>query len=186
MHRILAIVGHWVHGLAFALWFGGILAIGGLAAPAAFHVNRQFAGEVVTDTFGKLNTVSFVCAALMLAATWAEWRVRSDQARRWLFIRAVLTAAALALGLYLGARLFPTMIHLRTLDRMADFDQLHRVSREITGVQLWLLAAGSLITAYLALPGKIIRAPAPAAPEDQPVKQSARTPERPGAGAPHS
>src|SRR6476469_2331930 len=149
MHRFLAILGHWLHGLAFALWFGGILAIGGLAAPAAFRANRQFAGAVVVDSFGKLHTVSFVCAAIMLAATWAEWRVRSDQARRWLFTRAVLTAAALALGLYLGARLFPTMLHLRALDRKADFDQLHLLYREITQVQLWLLAAGAGITSYL-------------------------------------
>src|SRR5437868_9837539 len=154
MQRFLAILGHWLHGLAFALWFGGILAIGGLVAPAAFHTDRQFAGVVVGDSFRKLNTVSFVCAAIMLAATWGEWRVRSDQARRWLFIRAVLTAAALALGLYLGVRLFPTMLHLRTLDRKSDFDQLHHVYTAITQVQLWLLATGSLITAYLALPRK--------------------------------
>lgn len=173
MQRFLAILGHWLHGLAFAVWFGGILAIGGLVAPAAFHTDRLFAGVVIGDSFRRLNSVSFVCAALMLGATWAEWRVRSDQARRWLFVRAVLTAAALALGLYLGARLFPTMLHLRALDRKADFDRLHHVYTAITQIQLWLLAAGAVITSYLALPRKAIRLSA--APHEEPsVKPNTR------------
>jgi hypothetical protein len=183
MQRFLAISGNWLHSLAFALWFGGILAIGGMVAPAAFHTDRQFAGVVVGDSFRMLNTVSFVCAGVMLAATWAEWRVRTDQARRWLFIRAVLTAAALALGLYLGVRLFPTMLHLRALDRKADFDRLHHYYTDITEVQLWLLGAGSLITSYLALPRKVFRASA-AAPEEAPVKLKSRTPQRPSTAAP--
>src|SRR5688500_11399553 len=97
MQRILAISGHWLHSLAFALWLGGILAIGAIAAPAAFQADRSFDGQVVTQSFQKLNTLSFVCAAVMLGATWLEWRVRSEPARRLLFVRAVLTAAALAL-----------------------------------------------------------------------------------------
>jgi putative copper export protein len=43
MQRLLAILGHWLHGLAFALWFGGILAIGGVA-PAVYHAEPQVRG----------------------------------------------------------------------------------------------------------------------------------------------
>jgi putative copper export protein len=166
MQRFLAIFGHWLHNLAFAAWAGGILAIGALVAPSAFHPDpqfvrqigpemvRQFAGLVIGESVRKLNTLAFVCAGIMLAATWAEWRVRGEQARRFLFVRAVLTAAALALALYLGIRLFPTMIHLRAADRMADFDRLHHLYEAVTEVQFWLLVAGALITAYIALPRK--------------------------------
>jgi putative copper export protein len=30
MQRLLAIGGHWLHGLAFAVWVGGLMAIGAL------------------------------------------------------------------------------------------------------------------------------------------------------------
>lgn len=183
MQRFLAILGHWLHDLAFALWFGGLLAVGGLVAPSAFHTDRQFAGVVVGDSFRKLNSVSFLCAGIMLAATWAEARVRGERARRFLLVRGVLTAAALALGLYLGIRLFPTMIHLRAIDRMADFDRLHVQYEVVSQVQLWLLAAGGLITAYLALPRRARSGDQPASPsgaQDQPAppgRPKTRTPE---------
>jgi uncharacterized protein DUF4149 len=196
MQRSLAILGHWLHNLAFAAWAGGILAIGALVAPSAFHPDpqfvrqigpemaRQFAGLVVGESVRKLNTLAFVCAGIMLAATWAEWRVRGEQARRFLFVRAVLTAAALALALYLGIRLFPTMIHLRAADRMADFDHLHHLYEAVTEVQFWLLVAGALITAYIALPRKAgvrgqgsgVRATGGLTPDPSPLTPGAQRP----------
>jgi putative copper export protein len=152
MQRIAVILAHWLHGLAFAVWFGGIMAIGAIVAPAAFDINRQFAGLVVGESFRKLNTIAFFCGAIMLAATWAESQVRSEQARRLLFVRAVLTAAALALSLYLGIRLLPMMIGLRTEGQTAGFDRLHQMYSIVTQVQFGLLAGGGLLTAYLALP----------------------------------
>jgi hypothetical protein len=152
MQRFLLILGHWLHGLAFATWFGGILAIGAFVAPSAFHTNRLFAGTVVGESLQKLNLASFICAGIMLGATWIEAQARSERARRLLFVRAVLTAAALAMGLYLGIRLFPMMIHMRTEGQMTDFTRLHSLYEAVTQVQFWLLAAGGLLTAFLAVP----------------------------------
>jgi hypothetical protein len=152
MQRILAIAGHWLHTLALALWLGGIITIGAIVAPAAFDTNRLFAGQVVTQSFQKLNTLSFVCAAVMLGATWLEWRVRSEPARRLLHVRAVLTAAALALGVYMALRLIPTMLGLRGEGQKATFNQMHQLSAIITQAQAFLLAAGAGISAYLAIP----------------------------------
>src|SRR6266849_3383151 len=127
MQRFLVILGHWLHSLAFAAWFGGTLAIGALVAPTAFDINRPFAGQVLETVFRKLNTLSFFCAGIMLAATWAEWRVRG----------------ALARPLYLGVRLLPIMVHLRSAGAMADFDRLHHVYEAVSQTQFWLLAAGA-------------------------------------------
>src|SRR2546428_7713254 len=93
MQRFLVILGHWLHSLAFAAWLGGMLAIGALVAPAAFDINRPFAGQVLETVFRKLNTLSFFCAGIMLAATWVDWRVRCALARRVPLLPAVPTAA---------------------------------------------------------------------------------------------
>ena len=179
MQRFLVILGHWLHSLAFAAWFGGTLAIGALVAPTAFDINRPFAGQVLETVFRKLNTLSFFCAGIMLAATWAEWRVRGALARRLLFVRAVLTAAALALALYLGVRLLPIMVHLRSAGAMADFDRLHHVYEAVSQTQFWLLAAGALLTAYIALPRKTgVRGEGSGVSEG---RGDARAPERPNA-----
>jgi cytochrome bd-type quinol oxidase subunit 2 len=166
MQRILAISGHWLHTLAFALWLGGILVIGAIVAPTAFHTDRQFAGQVVTHSFQKLNTLSFVCAAVMLGATWLEWRVRSQPARRLLYVRGVLTAAALALGLYLALRLVPSMLGLRSEGQKAAFDRLHQLSAMVTQAQAFLLALGAGLTAYLAIPRGGARGEAPTPQSD--------------------
>jgi hypothetical protein len=150
MQRFLAIFGYWLHSLSFAIWLGGIFAIGAIAAPAAFRADRLFAGRVVTESFQKLNTVSFVCAALMLGATWLEWRVRDEPARRLLFVRAALTAAAVALALFLAARLIPSMLGFRSAGQKAEFERLHQISAIITQAQAWLLIAGAALTSYLA------------------------------------
>lgn len=195
MQRSLAILGHWLHSLAFAAWAGGILAIGALVAPSAFHPDphfvrqvgpalaRQFAGMVVGESVRKLNILAYVCAGIMLAATWAEWRVRGDRARRFLALRAGLTAAALALAVYLGLRLFPLMVHLQAMNRMAGFDRLHHLYEAITQVQFWLLVAGALITAAIALPQKKRKAPRLETGEAPSEHPNTRTPECLNTGA---
>jgi len=82
--------------------------------------------------------------------SWAEWRERGEPARRLLFVRAVLTAAALALAIFLGLRLLPSMLGLRSAGQMAEFDRLHQFSAMIFQVQTFLLLAGAALTSYLA------------------------------------
>jgi hypothetical protein len=194
MQRFLAILGHWLHGMAFAAWFGGILVVGGIVAPAAFDTDRRLAGLVIGESFRKLNLLSLVCGGVMLAATWAQWQVRGDRARRLLFVRTALTAAALAMSLYLTLRLFPVMIGLRAAGQMGAFDRLHQLYTMVTQTQLLLLAIGSLLSAVVAVPrrtlagtGEQSRARAVSSPEDHP-RSEARLPDggqpnRPGAPA---
>jgi hypothetical protein len=193
MQRFLLILGHWLHALAFATWFGGILAIGVFVAPSAFHTDRQFAGTVIGESLQKLNLASFVCAGIMLGTTWLEARECADRARRLLFVRAVLIAAALAMGLYLAIRLFPLMLHLRSAGQMTDFDRLHALYEAVTQVQFWLLAAGGLITAFLAAPPRqgaqparargAAPTPGTARPEPPPTISKSPPAPTPGGGA---
>jgi uncharacterized membrane protein len=59
--------------LALVLWIGGLVAVGAVAAPAAFDVlgargaeGRALAGTVVAVTLQRFNTVVYGCAAVVL------------------------------------------------------------------------------------------------------------------------
>ncbi|MGI4787303.1 MAG: DUF4149 domain-containing protein, partial [Janthinobacterium lividum] len=67
--------------IALALWLGGLVAIGALVAPTAFHVARaapvlagnlaaqnQLAGAVVGGSLRLFNFLCLGCAAVLLAA----------------------------------------------------------------------------------------------------------------------
>jgi hypothetical protein len=187
MQRFLAIVAHWFHTLAFAVWIGGIFTLGAIVAPSAFDVDRAFAGQVMTASFRKLNTLSFVCGAVILAATWAEWRARGEPARKLLFVRAVLIAAALALALFLALRLLPSMLGLSSAGQKAEFARLHQFSAIIFQVETFLLLAGAAITSYLSFPRALseIGSGADRASSLRPEtpQTERRTPERPDSGA---
>lgn len=62
--------------LALVVWLGGLLAIGGLAAPAIFAslttahgmAGREMAGLAFGSVLRRLHLVAYACAAVMIAA----------------------------------------------------------------------------------------------------------------------
>jgi hypothetical protein len=120
--------------LAIAVWIGGLLALGAIAAPAIFEVvslrqvpdGRMLSGAIFGEALRRFHLVSYGCGALIVVA---------------LFTRAVLGprpprfSIRLALAvLMLGATLYSGMVLSR---------QIERVQQEIgTGVAASSLPAG--------------------------------------------
>ena len=66
----------YVYVVLLALWLGGMVALGGLAAPATFAVlqqehpdtGRTLAGQVFGETLKRFHVASYVVAGLLLAS----------------------------------------------------------------------------------------------------------------------
>ena len=131
----------WLHRVALSLWLGGLVAIGALVAPTAFHVlphDPARAGAIVGGSLRLFNVLCLVCGALMLAADSALLTTRA--ARRAPALGSIaLTLLLLALTGYLGWSLFPAMDAAQVQGHMAVFDGLHHRYERLSGWQLPLL-----------------------------------------------
>lgn len=148
-----------LHLLALALWLGGLVAIGALVAPTAFHAVRSapalagnvpqqnaLAGAVVGGSLRLFNFLSLACAGALLAANLS---LLFSASRRWTGACLVTTLALLASVLYLASGLTPAMDLAQAQGRMADFDRMHHgYERLSTLFQLPLLL---LLTVFTAL-----------------------------------
>jgi hypothetical protein len=139
-----------------------LVAIGALAAPAAFHVIRGssalagntylqniLAGGIVGEALDKFNILTDVCAVIIIVAGLLLLRHAHDapRARFCATASAAVTTVTLAITLYCQFSLFPTMIRLRTAGNMAAFDPLHHRYEALTNVQLPLLLVVALLSA---------------------------------------
>ena len=149
--------------LAAAVWFGGLLTLGAIAAPAVFdtmtaqHVAdpRGVSGAVVGEILGRFHLVSYGCAFLALASLVAR-AVLGPRPRRFA-ARVGLIAAMLAASLYSGIVLRGQIDHVRqeigaspsTLpagdDRRVRFGRLHALA---TTVQIVPLVGSLLLLAF--------------------------------------
>lgn len=94
--------------LAAAVWFGGLLTLGAVAAPAVFdataaqHVadSRVVSGSVVGEMLRRFHLVSYGCAAVALASLVAR-RVLGPRPRHFA-VRLGLTTVMFAASLYSG------------------------------------------------------------------------------------
>ena len=160
MRRFVPIFARWLHGVCVSLWLGGLVAVGALVAPIAFRTVRAapvfakntdaqnaLAGGIVGDSLSRLNTLSLVCAVLILAANGLLLAsgTLSRPARRWTFVCLGVTLAGFALTFYLSAVLFP-VIHA-TPRGTAAFDRLHVLDVRLSGLQMALLLLLTLLTA---------------------------------------
>ncbi len=154
-----------LHLLALALWLGGLVAIGALVAPTAFHVVRSspalaghmtqqnaLAGAVVGGSLRLFSFLSLACAAVLLAANFLllPWAVRR-RAGAYFWTGACLgtTLVLLASTLYLAFGLTPAMDEAQAAGRMADFDRMHHGYEHVsTLLQMPLLL---LLTVFTAL-----------------------------------
>lgn len=148
---------HTLHLLALALWLGGLVAIGALVAPTAFHAVRTLpelaghlpqqnalAGAVVGGSLRLFNFLSLACAAVLLTVS-----LLLPAPRRWTGACLGTTLVLLASVLYLAFSLTPAMDLAQAQGRMADFDRMHHWYEQLsTQFQLPLLL---LLTVFTAL-----------------------------------
>lgn len=139
--------------LALVVWIGGLAALGGFAAPAAFDVltargadGRAAAGAVVGETLRRFHHVAYVCAAVVVLSL----AIRGVLGPRPRPFGIRIAAAALMIGAtaYSGLVLNPRIADSqRTLGaspstlpngdpRRAEFNRLHSRSMYLQLVPL--------------------------------------------------
>jgi hypothetical protein len=142
--------------LALVVWIGGLIALGALAAPAAFEVlgargaeGRALAGSVVGETLRRFNLVTYVCAAVVLLSLMVRG-VLGPRPRRFA-IRVGGLLLIVGAAVYASAVIAPQIVRAQqsigaapsTLDpadpRRIEFGRLHARS---VSVQLIPLLGG--------------------------------------------
>jgi hypothetical protein len=94
--------------LAIAVWIGGLLALGTIAAPAIFEVvalrhgpeGRMLSGAIFGEVLRRFDVVSYACGAVILAAL-AVRAVLGPRPRRF-SIRVGVAVLMLSASLYAG------------------------------------------------------------------------------------
>lgn len=148
-----------LHTVALGLWLGGLVAIGALVAPTAFHLTRSlpaFAGDtalqnaVAGDVVGgslKLFTVLCDVCGILLLLTGAVL-LKSTPRRPALACLAV-SALLLLSSLYLGLSLTPALDAAQARNDLGTFDGLHRQYEQISTLgQMPLLLLLALLSAW--------------------------------------
>lgn len=148
--------------LSLALWIGGAVFLGALAAPRVFGAasSRTQAGEIVGGLVGEFAKWKLGCMAVLILGTWfryARWEVWND----WIAARFSLVAAACALEIMATYGVAPRIVAARDELKSAglDFDgdpaepgrrRFRRLHGMVMGLQSLavLCAAGALLTFF--------------------------------------
>jgi len=148
MTTFLPAFARWLHGIALSLWLGGLLAIGALVAPTAFHILRDsplltlpqanaLAGQIVGGSLRFFTFLCYGCGAVLLLT---NFLLRRQADRRRLAACAIVSALLLASALALGLWLTPIMDAARLSGDLRTFDRLHHTYELVsTRVQFPLL-----------------------------------------------
>jgi hypothetical protein len=152
---VVNVVSRWVRTVGLGIWIGGMVMIGAIVAPVAFHhagMNRIHAGEFVGLCLSRFNAASYVAGALLILAEIAEARFALSAAtreRRLRTLRFGCAAGLLGIAVYLGMDLMPAMLAEKAAGRMAEFDAGHHLYEAASQVQLLLAFASALLTAMI-------------------------------------
>jgi|SRR5215218_235323 len=139
--------------LALALWTGGLVVVGALAAPSIFEVlsargaaGRMLAGAVVGDMLARFSLLTYACAAVVLVSL-AVRGILGPRPRRFA-IRVAGLAVMMAAAVYAGVVLAPRIAAAQqaigaspstlaeTDPRRIEFARLHGTSVSIQLVPL--------------------------------------------------
>ena len=162
---LLPVVARWLHAVSLSLWLGGLVAIGALVAPTAFHVTRTapafahnlplqnaIAGAVIGGSLHLFTYVCYACGVLLLLSN-ALLLPRTD--RRWIIACFLTSAALLATALYLGLSLTPALDAAQRAGDLTTFDRLHHLYEAVSSdVQLPLLLVLALFGSLRDTPGR--------------------------------
>ncbi len=141
--------------VAIALWAGGLVVLGAVAAPSIFDTvaarnvadGRALAGAIVGETLRRFHIVSYACAALVIVSLLLR-RVLGPPPPRSsirLAIASVMTAAALYSGVVLAAQIDRARVEaggapssLADNDpRRIEFSRLHGLSVMLSTVPVF-------------------------------------------------
>ena len=148
MKFFLPVFARWLHTVSLSLWLGGLIAIGAVVAPTAFHTLRgsstltltqanTLAGGIVGGSLFLFNNLCYVCGAVLLLSNTLLLR---HAPRRWIWGCCLVTALLLVSALLLGLWLTPALNEARHHADWAEFDRLHHLYEQIsTLVQFPLL-----------------------------------------------
>lgn len=162
MRKYGAIALNGLYQVVFAVWLGGIAALGAVGAPAVFRTAKNmgdrewgkplynFAGDAVGEIFRRFNYVALVAGAVVLLAGLGYGTLAGLHRGR-LTARALLTIAALGITGWLTFSLYPEMLTLRAQEQMPQFDQLHDLYGLGFRVVAFLLLGVAGLTAWLHL-----------------------------------
>lgn len=139
--------------LALVVWVGGLIALGGVAAPAMFDVlgasgtdGRLQAAAAFGETLRRFHLITYACGAA-LVGTLAARAVLGPRPRRFA-LRALIAAAMLAASAWVGQVVAPEMTRAQREigglpsslpdndARRALFLRLHRLSTTLELVPL--------------------------------------------------
>jgi hypothetical protein len=141
--------GGWLHTVAYAIWLGGLIAIGAFVAPNVASVihhhelyanNRYLQGDlligVIGNSFRVFNIACYISGGCMLFGDLLQAAAAEPGYRQFTFARSFFTLILLASALYLGFLLFPEMNQARLHNSMHRFDLLHKRYVLISELQL--------------------------------------------------
>lgn len=140
--------------LSLAVWFGGMVVLGAIVAPATFQIlqalepqsGRALAGEVFATALSRFAYVSYGCAGTMLVAL-TVMGLLGPRPKPFL-IRGLLIVAMLGLALYIGVVITGQLAVVQqeagglpsalaaTDPRRLRFDALHTLSERLMMVNL--------------------------------------------------
>ncbi|HEX3772507.1 MAG TPA: DUF4149 domain-containing protein [Polyangiaceae bacterium] len=134
--------------LAIAVWLGGLVALGALAAPVIFAmVPFPANADAMTIVFRRFDLVAMTCAAVVLATEAVRPMVRLPFDRLALARAGASLAAALA-AVYEGVRVSPRIADLHAAGAIRGVDaagielaRLHDVAEWCGKTELLLLVA---------------------------------------------
>ncbi len=142
-------VGGWLHTVAYAVWLGGLIAIGAFVAPHVAEIiqtNPQLASNkplqnailinVIGNSFRTFNTACYVCGGCMIFGDLLQSAVSAPGYRRFTLARTFFTVLLLATAAFLGCIIFPQMDAARNAGNMTYFDILHKRYVLISELQL--------------------------------------------------
>ena len=158
MPPIVPTLARTLHAVALSLWLGGLVAIGALVAPTAFHVTRTvpaFAGDLPLQNAvaggvvgGSLHLFTFLCYACGILLLLANALLLRHTLGRWALSGMAVTALLLCTAFYLGLYLTPTMDAAQARGDLTTFDRLHHQYEQMSSaVQMPLLLVVALLGA---------------------------------------
>jgi hypothetical protein len=150
---------------ALAVWVGGLLVLGGIAAPAIFEVvasrhvadGRMLSGAIFGEALRRFHLVSYACGAVIVVALLTR-AVLGPRPRRFA-LRSAIAAIMLGASMYSGTVVSASIARVQQEigpgtpasslpagdPRRAQFGWLHGQS---TGLQFIQLAGGLLLLLF--------------------------------------
>ncbi len=168
--------------LGLSLWFGGLVALGAVAAPPIFHTIRdvnatlpgtpewlnaqdQLGGEIFGEILRRFSILEGVCLAALLAALFISLLMRRNL---WLWIRLFMVLALGSLLYYDSRVLTPEVWKTRTLTRGVQsaelenrFQVLHKRAEFLGQIKVWILVGLVGVSASTSNPSRKLQGEQP-------------------------